>query len=150
MAEAAKSEPTTEPVVLPKLEVINDYIKVFLPPIDEYGFGGNDGEEKGAESGIVVDMPDKLYFFGMHSFAYEASFMATEKLAELLAYYRKKLLGKKIWWSSMKERGQIIVEADGKRYAYLHFTDVMAASEADAEGLNTYGEAGGSFRIPGL
>lgn len=120
---------------------IGDVIKVEIQT-DEHGFGG---ETKSVDSGIVVAFADKFNFFGFHSFAFEDSFMS-EKLGELYNYYKDKLLGKRVFWTALSERGMVLKEGD-KTYALIKITDLIAVADPEDAVFNVYGAEGGSFSV---
>jgi hypothetical protein len=125
------------------LHVWNDSLKVKLDNADRYGFGDT---KKGYETGIVVELPEKLLWFGMHSFMFEKSFMAHDDLEDLLDEY-KKLLGKRIVWEALQDRGRVYKEGDDL-YCNLKMADVLGyTDETDViiEFVAQPGFTGGSF-----
>ena len=123
------------------LNPINDLAKIELET-NEYGFG--DSEERGAESGILVALPESLNYFGMWSFAFEDSLLNEAKLKKLLDHY-KKLIGKRVYWTALAEKGNIIKKGK-KRYAFVKLTSLISADEPDAEAYNVHSDGGGSFK----
>lgn len=121
---------------------MNDLAKIELDN-DEYGLGGVD--KTTAETGIFVELPEKFNFFGFWSFAFEESFMAEEKLEKLYTHY-KKLIGQRVYWTAMAERGNIIQEEDGKTFAYVKLTSLIAQGKPDEKALNLHGDGAGSFK----
>lgn len=97
---------------------INDRIKVQTSS-DKFGFGG---AKEGVESGIVVEVPDILIYLSFHSFAFESS-LFSDKLKEVQAYYNK-LMGKKIFWESLQDRGRRFTEGENE-FVYIQMTDVL-------------------------
>lgn len=121
------------------LKPLNDLCKIKL---DERGtFSAKAGDT--ATDGILVELPDELLYYGFWSFAFEDSFMSKEKLAELLMYWRQ-YLGKRVYWTALSERGNILREKDGD-YCYVKFTSLIAVGEADDKAENVTNEKGGSF-----
>lgn len=102
---------------------VNDRFKVRL---DKEGYFG--GENPGAETGIVVEVPEMLIYLSFHSFAFEDSFMDKYGLKDVQAYYNK-FLGKRIFWEALQDRGRTMEEADGNKYVYLQMTDLLAYSD---------------------
>lgn len=126
------------------LHPINDLAKIELDT-DEYGLSGDD--KSTAESGILVELPDEFNFFGFWSFAFENSFMAKDELDNLYKYYKKKI-GHRVYWTAMAERGNIIQADDGKRYAFVKFTSLIAADkDKDNKAFNIHGDGAGSFKV---
>jgi len=105
------------------LHPVNDRFKVKITR-DEYGFGG---ESTGAETGIVVEVPDILIYLSFHSFAFEASITTPETMEKIQKYYNQ-FLGKRIYWEALQDRGRTITEEDGE-YVYLQMTDLLAYSD---------------------
>lgn len=125
------------------LHPVNDRFKVKIDK-DEYGFGD---ENTGAESGIVVEVPDMLVYLSFHSFAFESSFAALKDLETYQKYYNQ-FLGKRIYWETLQDRGRMISE-EGGDYVYLQMTDLLAYSdntEDDAKTVNQIGSRG-SFNL---
>ena len=123
----------------------NDQCKIRLDDNDPFGYGGKQVDT--ADSGVLVELPDLFNFFGFHSFAFEDSFMAEDKLKKLHAYYKKKI-GHRVWWSAMSERGNVIKAEDGKRYAFIKLTDIIASDDnPDSQATNLRSEGAGSFQV---
>ncbi len=113
------------------LQPVGDLCKVEL---DDEGPFGN--ATKGAENGILIELPEKLMFLGFHSFAWEESFGNWDKLAEYHQHYAA-LIGRRVFWTSMAERGSVL-EQDGKKYAFIKLTDIIASDEPDGVATNVY------------
>lgn len=126
------------------LHPVEDVVKVRLDKEDEFGFGA---KKEGVETGVVTEVPDVMHYYGQHSFMFERSFMAEEKLAELLAYF-KSFEGKRIWWQEYQDRGRRTTEADGNAYVYLKMSDIMIVSDDPDEtaAFDTHDFAGG-FKV---
>lgn len=125
------------------LRPLNDYAMVQLDT-DDYGFGGAPGDK--AQSGILIRLPDKFNYFGMYSFAFERSFGADEELKKLYDYY-KQLVGHRIYWLALSEKGAILKQND-KSYAFLKLTSVMAHDEdVENEATNVLDNNGGAFAV---
>lgn len=125
------------------LHPLNDRLKIEVQK-DAYGF--ND-DKPGTESGIVVEVPDMLIYLSFHSFAFEDSFGNKVELEKIQQYYNK-LMGKKVFWEALQDRGRTIHEND-KDYVYLQMTDVLAVADNvddDAQTVNQTGSAG-SFNL---
>jgi hypothetical protein len=95
---------------------------------DKYNFGP---PKVGRETGIVVEIPDILHFFGMHSSQLDTSFMSERNLNTLLNYY-KKFVDKPVAWESLQDRGRHFKE-DDVEYVYLKFTDIIAVGDSKAD-----------------
>lgn len=96
-----------------------DQVKVLVDS-DSFGFGG---AKKGVESGVVVEVPDKLIYLGFHSFAFENSFDNAKALKETREFYAK-LLSKKVFWESFQDRGRRFVEGKDE-FVYIKMTDIL-------------------------
>ena len=103
---------------------VADNIKVKVSEPDKYDLGTHDNS---AESGIVVEVPDVIHYYGFHSFAFENSFMAKKDLEEIREYF-KKLIGKRVWWQTFQDKGRRFKESDGE-YVYLKMSDVLIYSD---------------------
>lgn len=108
---------------------------------DEFGFGGDKKET--AESGILTQLPDKFNYFGFWSFAFERSWMNEEKLAKLYEYWETKI-GKKVFWTALSERGNII-EKDGYKWAFIKLTSLIAEDDPDSTAQSIHSDGAGSF-----
>lgn len=124
-----------------------DECKIKITAGDKYNFGP---ATVGKEVGILVELPDKLHWFGKHSLVVESSFMNEEKLEKLLKYY-KKFVGKPVAWESLQDRGRHFKEGDNE-FVYLKLSDILAFadSEEDLEDMEMSDDArstGGSFAL---
>jgi hypothetical protein len=124
------------------LSPLNDLAKISL---DDKKYGWENNDSATAESGILVELPDVFNYFGFWSFAFEVSFMDEEKLKKLHAYWKKRI-GKRVYWTALSEKGNII-ELDGQRYAFVKFTSLIASDDADAKGHNLHSDGAGSFSV---
>lgn len=105
----------------------NDLCKIEVDS-DEFGFGSDQSK---AESGILVELPEVLPFFGFHSFAFEDSYAdMTGANGEILKYYQD-LIGKRVYWKGLSERGMVL-KAE-KTWAFIKLTDLIAWSEPGME-----------------
>lgn len=122
------------------LTPLNDLAKIQL---DDLGaFSAQSGDT--ATNGILVAVPEQLHYFGFWSFAFEDSFMNAPELGELLQYWQSQV-GKRVYWTALSEKGNILQEADGNRYAYVKFTSLIAASDADEKAESVLDSKGGAF-----
>src|SRR6266496_5117660 len=123
-----------------ELSALNDLAKIKLDK-DEFGFGS---DSKGtAESGVLIALPSKFNYFGMWSFAFEASFMRHGKLKKLHRYWQSKI-GHRVYWTALSEKGNII-EKDGERFAFVKLTSLIAEDDADSTAHNIHSDGAGSF-----
>lgn len=120
---------------------INDLAKILLDDQDDYGFGE---QKDSAESGILVELPETLNYFGFWSFAFENSFMAKDTLDKLLKHY-KSLVGKRVYWTALSEKGNILSD-DKKRYAFVKLTSLIAADEPESKAYNIHSDGAGAFK----
>lgn len=122
------------------MQPLNDLAKIQIA-VDEYGFGGK--EKDTAESGILVALPDKFNYFGFWSFSFEKSFMARKELDELYEYWKTKI-GRKVYWTALSERGNII-EKDGQKFAFVKLTSLIAEDDPESSARNIHSDGAGSF-----
>lgn len=120
---------------------VNDNVKVLLET-DAYGFGGTTDDK--SSSGIVVEVPEVIHYFGMHSMAFEESFMSGE-LGDLLDFYRS-FVGQRVFWSSGKQLGSVIQE-DDKVYAFLKFTDIICVGDKEINAKSLTNTSTGAISI---
>ena len=106
-----------------------------------FGSAGKDT----AESGILTKLPDKMYYFGFWSFAFEESFMNKDKLKDIYEYWETKI-GRKVFWTALSERGNII-EKDGEKYAFVKLTSLIAEDDADSDARSVHSDGAGSFGL---
>lgn len=105
-----------------------DKIKVRLDSGGQFG-----SVNKNSETGIVVEIPQKLPYLGFHSFAFEASFGDPEMLEAYRKDFYEPLLGRRVYWGSTLERGAVFEDTrDGIKYAFLLYTDILASDDGDA------------------
>ena len=123
----------------------NDYLKVQVDT-DELRRQFDKNVTDAHTTGIVVAVPDKLNYFGFHSFAFEESFMAHDKLEALLADL-KQLVGKRVWWLALQEKGAVLHESDDKTYVYVKATALMAVGEPEDEAYSVVDKHGGAFSV---
>jgi hypothetical protein len=124
------------------VKALNDLAKIKLDT-DRFGFGGQDKET--AECGILVELPDKFNYFGFWSFSFENSFMARKELDELYEYWQSKI-GRKVYWTALSERGNII-EKDDEKYAFVKLTSLIAEDDPDSSARNVHSDGSGSFGL---
>ncbi len=127
-------------IVKDYMQALNDLAKIKIKG-DEYGYGtiGKDT----AESGILTALPDKFNYFGFWSFSFENSFMARKELDDLYKYWETKI-GRKVYWTALSERGNIIEDDEGK-WAFIKLTSLIAEADPDSTGHNVHADGGGSF-----
>lgn len=118
---------------------LNDLAKVKID--EDYGFGGTQKET--AETGILVELPEKFHFFGYWSFAFENSFMARKELDELYKYWEGKI-GRRVFWTALSERGNLL-EKDKEKFAFVKLTSLIAEDDADSTARNIHSDGEGSF-----
>lgn len=70
--------------------------------------------------------------------------MASEKLKALRAYWSK-FIGKRCYWLALSEKGAILKETNGKRYAYIKLTSLIAWSEPDERAESVLDKHEGGF-----
>lgn len=123
------------------LHPVNDRFKVKIDK-SEYGFGD---ANVGAETGIVVEVPDVIMYLSFHSFAFEYSFGAD--LEPYQKYYNQ-FLGKRIYWESLQDRGRKISEGEDE-FVYLQMTDLLAYADDVDDKASVVDQTGssGSFNL---
>ena len=99
-----------------------------LVEIDKNDFGFVGGDSDGVENGILVEVPDTIFWLGYHSFCFEESFM-NPNLSTILDYYRG-LIGSRVYWQSFQERGRRFKEGD-KEYALINITDILRSTDPE-------------------
>lgn len=125
------------------LAPVNDLCKIELAR-DEYDLGTQD---KGtAESGILVELPDELDYLGFWSFAFENSFMNKEQLAHIYKRFER-LIGKRVYWTALAEKGNIIQDQDGGRFAFVKLTSLIASDDKDSKAFNIHSDGSGAFTV---
>ena len=124
------------------MKPLNDLAKIKIKA-DEYGFGGD--QKTTAETGILVELPEELHYFGFWSFAFEHSFMEAAKLSKLLKYWNSKI-GKRVYWTALSERGNILKMND-EMFCFVKLTSLIAASEPDQIATNVHSDGMGSFGL---
>jgi hypothetical protein len=107
----------------------NDRLKVRLNKTDPYKLGVD--ETQGIESGVVVEVPDVLIYLAFHSFAFEDSFVAEEKLKKIQEHYSS-MLNKPVRWEAFQDRGRRVKEGDDE-FVYLQMTDVLAVGDDESD-----------------
>lgn len=103
-------------------------------------FGGT--EKDTAESGILISLPDFTHY-GFWSFAFDNSIMNDDLARQLIEYWRT-YIGKKVFWTALSERGNII-EKNGEKYAFIKFTSLIASDDADSDARSIHSDGAGSF-----
>ncbi len=121
---------------------LNDLAMIKLKT-DEFGFGST--EKDTAETGILLKLPDKFMYFGFWSFAFENSFMARKELDELYNYWKAKI-GRRVYWTALAERGNII-EKDSEKLAFVKLTSLIADDKPDSTAYNVHSDGAGSFGL---
>lgn len=122
------------------MQPLNDLAMVKLETNEFF----NDPNQKDtAESGILAQLPDKFNYFGFWSFAFEQSWMDEEKLAKLYEYWETKI-GKRVFWTALSERGNII-EKDDQKWAFIKLTSLIAEDESDSTAQSVHSDGAGSF-----
>lgn len=124
------------------LQALNDLAMIKIGDND-YGFGNS--EKETAESGILISLPDKFNYFGFWSFSFENSFMSRKELDELYEYWKAKI-GKKVHWTALSERGNII-EKDGEKFAFVKLTSLIAEDDPESTARNVHSDGSGSFGL---
>lgn len=122
------------------LNALNDLAKIQL---ESKRFKNN--EKDTAESGILVSLPDRFNYFGFWSFSFEKSFMARQELDTLYEYWKAKI-GRKVYWTALSERGNII-EKDGEKFAFVKLTSLIAEDDPASSARNVHSDGAGSFGL---
>lgn len=102
------------------LHPVNDKLKV---QVSNSGFMGA-SNSSGRESGIVVEVPKQLLYFGFHSFAFDKSLAEDQVASDILEFYNS-LVGKVVYWEALQDRGRRFQEGEIE-YVLLNMTDVLA------------------------
>lgn len=120
------------------LAALNDLAMIKL---ETKRFGG--AEKDTAESGILISLPEKMTYLGFWSFAFENSYGDTKGLEDIHKYWSTQI-GKKVFWTALAERGNII-EKNGEKYAFLKLTSLIAVDDADSDARSVHSDGAGSF-----
>lgn len=121
------------------LSPLNDWLKVEL---DEVGtFSAQAGDV--ATTGILREVPEFTHY-GYYSFAFDNSLMNEDVLEQLIEHWQS-MVGKRLYWLALTEKGAILKEEDGKRYAFIKPTSIMAWSEPDDIAESVLDNRGGAF-----
>lgn len=111
--------------------------------LDEEGaFSAKAGDA--ATSGILTSLPEAMTHFGMYSSIIDTSFMATDQLDEVLEEWRQ-YIGKRVFWLSLAEKGAILQDQAGDKYAFIKLSSLMAISDAKEQAESVMDKHGGSF-----
>ena len=114
------------------IHALADNVKIKLDKSNPHGFkASGEATNESQESGILVELPDITNWIGMHSFAFERSFLAKIDISDLLEEY-KKLIGKRVYYESFQDSGRRIKEGDDE-FVFLKLTDIIAYSDADVK-----------------
>lgn len=97
-----------------------------------------------AEDGILVGLPDFTHY-GFWSFAFDGSVMNKELATKLFDYWYGKI-GRRVYWTALSERGNIIETTDGT-FAFVKLTSLIADDDPENEGRNVHSEGSGSFGL---
>lgn len=119
------------------MQALNDLAMIKL---ENKRFKGT--EKDTAESGILVSLPDFTHY-GFWSYAFDNSLMNTS-LKDMLMEYWKTKIGRKVYWTALSERGNII-EKDGERFAFVKLTSLIAEDDPDSKARNIHSDGAGSF-----
>lgn len=122
------------------LEPLQDYAKIQLDEPNAFSAKAGDS----ATDGILVALPKEFTHYGFYSFAFESSLMNKELLTDLKAYWTR-YIGQRVYWLALSEKGAILKEADGTRYAYVKLTSLMAVGKAEEHAESVLDKNNGSF-----
>lgn len=123
------------------MKALNDLAKIRLD-VDEFGFGTTG--KTTAESGILEELPDELFYYGFWSFAFENSWMDEKGLKKIYDYWKNKI-GQRVFWTALSERGNIIEMDDKTTYAFVKLTSLIAEDNPDSTAHNLHADGAGSF-----
>lgn len=101
----------------------------------------------GKETGIVTEVPEVIHYFGMHSSMMESSFMSPD-LPVLLDYF-KDLIGKRVVWESLQDRGRHFSDGDDT-FVLLKMSDVIGFTDDPDEVVDASDDdraSSGSFAL---
>lgn len=122
------------------MKPLNDIAMVKL---ETKRFGGT--EKDTAESGILIALPGVMPHYGFWSFAFENSLGNEQVLKDLYDYWKTKI-GRKVFWTALSERGNII-EKDGEKYAFIKLTSLIAEDDPDSDARSVHSDGAGSFGL---
>lgn len=84
-------------------------------------------QNEGYDSGIVISVSEFMTYFGFQTYAFDSSMMNSEVLETVRNKYAE-LVGKKVYWPKMSERGMTFKE-DGHEYALLKMSSLIGVEE---------------------
>ncbi len=116
-----------------------DWLKIELEEAGQFSAKAGDT----ATDGILVEVPEFTHY-GMYSMAFESSLMNHDILEELIEHWQS-LKGKRLYWLSLSEKGAILKEDNGKRYAFVKPTSIMGWSEPEEKAESILDGRGGAF-----
>ena len=122
------------------LSPLNDLCKIELD--DGGAFSARPGDS--ATDGILVGLPGAWTHYGFYSFAFENS-LGNGKLLKELSDLWQTHIGHRVYWLALSEKGAILKEENGKRYAYVKLTSLIAWSEPDEKAESVLDKHSGSF-----
>lgn len=96
-----------------------------------------------AENGILLELPDRMFYLGFWSFAFDSSLGNGEVLESIYEYW-KGHIGKRVFWTALSEKGNILKEGD-KEYAFVKLTSLIAIGDPDSNARNIHDEGRGAF-----
>lgn len=125
------------------MKPVGDKLKVAVST-NEFGFGD---KAIGVEKGIVVEIPEKMPYFGFHSFAFEESLANPDVSKALLKFYSE-FKGKTVYWESLQDRGRRF-KVNGEEFVFLNMTDIIAYSDDENINVEVVDQVGaaGSFNL---
>lgn len=114
------------------LKPLNDVALVEIE-LNQYKLNGlslaGGDSKQGTETGILLELPKEIPYLGFHAFAFENSLADVQRLTVVADYY-KKLIGKRVYWTALSDRGTVLSSED-KTYALIKLTDLIGWSEPD-------------------
>lgn len=124
------------------MKPINDKLKVSINPDGPFS-----DQASGVEKGVVVEVPERMMYFGFHSFAFENSITHKDNVREILEFYQA-LKGSTVYWETLQDRGRRF-KVNGEEFVFLNMTDIIAYSDdpdINVEPVDQTGAAG-SFNL---
>jgi hypothetical protein len=118
---------------------LNDWLKIELEDAGPLSARAGDI----ATSGILVEVPEFTHY-GYYSFAFENSLMNDDILEQLIEHWQS-LKGKRLYWLALSEKGAILKEEAGKRFAFVKPTSIMGWSEPEEVADSILDNKGGAF-----
>lgn len=123
------------------LHALNDFAKVQIQDTKNQLVKTS---KETSESGVLVSLPEKFTHYGFYSFAFDNSLDSPKLMKELHEYWSK-LIGKKVFWLALSEKGATLKEGD-ETFVLIKLTSLIAYDDADSKVRNIHSDGKGAFK----